>query len=97
MANPLINSGDAVLVVYMQYGVERILTPYPQRLYRRCRIAESRLVQLYREQPVWCRSQFMRHRCLSPDDEIQFRQLPPVSHTGHHEAYQGKGCRGHHL
>ena len=26
MANPLINSGDAVLVVYMQYGVERILT-----------------------------------------------------------------------
>ena len=33
------------------------------------------------------------------DDYIEkyVRELPPISYSGHHEAYQSKGRRGHHL
>ena len=32
----------------------------------------------------------MCHRCVSPDDEIELGQLPPVEHSGCDEAHQGQ-------
>ena len=53
------------------------------------------LLQLHRREYLQCRrGKGGRDRRFPPDDEVQFRQLPPVRHPGHHETHQGQGREG---
>ena len=71
--------------------------PHPQGLHCRADSGEGGLLR-----PPWRGErrhprQALRGGCVPPDHEGQLGQLPPVQHSGRHEAHEGQGGRGDHL
>ena len=76
----------------------RGVQPHPQRFHCRPGAPDGGLLQLRgRERVQRGGREALCHRRLPSDHEGQLRQLPPVLHSGRHEAYQGQGRDSYHL